>query len=355
MTTESILLSPFQSDGLSLSNRMAMAPMTRNRAGEGRVPTSMMATYYMQRASAGLLISESVDVSPGAIGYPGTPGIYTEEQKEGWSTLVQAVKLTTGTPFFCQLFHTGRVSHPSVRPDGSKPVAPSAIAADIQLYTPDGMQPAAEPEALSAEGIAEVVAEYVAAGEAAIDAGFDGVEVNAGNGYLIDQFLRDGSNTRTDAYGGDVEGRMRLLMDVVDGLCEAVGANRVGVRISPFNTTNGVSESDPESLFLAVASALADRGLAYLHVIESAASATLTPQLRKRFGGIVIANDGYDRDSAEAALQAGTADLVSFGRAFLANPDLPARFAAGAPLNEADPATFYGGTEQGYIDYPSMA
>lgn len=349
------LLTPYEGPVLRTPHRVAMAPMTRNRSGEPRTPNEMMATYYVQRASAALMITEATDVSPQAVGYPGTPGWYTDEQKAGWKTLVEKVKTARkGAPLFNQLFHAGRVSHTSFQPNGASPQAPSAIAADVQLYTAEGMQAASEPEALSKEEIASVVNDYVAAGKAAITAGFDGVEVNAGNGYLVDQFFRDGTNQRDDDYGGSASNRIRFAVEIVDALVAALGADKVALRISPMNTTNGVSDSDPKGLFTTLADAVEGKGLAYLHVIEPAANPAVTRAIREVFRGTLIVNDGYDAELAEAALESGLADIVSFGQKFLANPDLPLRLEKDAPLNEADAATFYGGTEEGYIDYPTL-
>jgi N-ethylmaleimide reductase len=350
------LLEPFTGPHLSTPNRVVLAPMTRNRAGESRVANEMMGEYYAQRSTGGLLITEACDVSPAAIGYPGTPGLYSAEMVAGWSQVVGAVRRAQATPgpFFCQLFHSGRVSHGSLRADGSPGVGPSAIAAGLDLYTPVGLVPAAVPTALDATGIAQTVADYVAAAKGAIEAGFDGVEINGGNGYLIHQFLSDGSNQRSDTYGGSIDNRLRFALEVVDAVAAAVGAGRVGLRVSPVNGINGVEESDLDGVYLALAQALAGRGLAYLHVIEPADDCRITPRMREVFPGTLVVNNGYDRDKAEAAIRYGLADLVSFGRPFLADPDLPRRFAEGADLNEADPATFYGGTEVGYLDYPTL-
>ena len=356
MTSDLKLLSSYEGPALSTPNRVVMAPMTRNRAGESRVANPMMATYYAQRATAGLLISESVDVSPEAIGYPGTPGLYSAEMVAGWKQVVDAVRDAQDepAPFFCQLFHTGRVSHTSLRADGTPGHAPSAIQADVQLYTPVGMVQASVPKAMTGEDITRTIGHYVAAAEGAVAAGFDGVELNAGNGYLLHQFLADGTNQRTDGYGGSVDGRLRFVLEVIDAVSEAIGPDKVAVRVSPVYTTNGVSDSDPHATFTALAEALDGRGLAYLHVIESCDSATVTPAIREAFGGTLIVNDGYDCDRGEHAITTGLADLVSYGRMFLANPDLPRRFAEGASLNEPDAATFYGGAEPGYIDYPAL-
>lgn len=356
MTTDLKLLTPHDGQHIATPNRVALAPMTRNRAGESRVPNEMMARYYAQRATGGLLVSEAVDISPAAIGYPGTPGLYSPEMVAGWKQVVAAVRAAQPgpAPFFCQLFHTGRVSHGSLREDGSPGVAPSAIAAGVDLYTPVGLEAAAVPTALDEAGIAATVADYVAAAKGAMEAGFDGVEINGGNGYLVHQFLSDGTNQRTDAYGGSPQERLRFVLEVVDALIDAIGADKVALRVSPRNTTNNVSESDPEAVYLPLAQEVEKRGLAYLHVIENADDVQLTPRIREAFTGTLVVNDSYDRDKAEAALTHGLADIVSFGRHFLANPDLPHRFAVGAELNEGDVATFYGGAEPGYLDYPTL-
>ncbi|MBX2804245.1 MAG: alkene reductase [Myxococcales bacterium] len=353
--TTSKLFEPYRGPVLNTPHRVAMAPMTRNRAGETRVPNELMATYYKQRASAALIVTEAVDVSPRAVGYPGTPGWYTDEMKAGWKKLVAEVRSAqvAPAPIFSQLFHTGRVSHTSFQPEGGAPLSPSSDAAPVQLYTAEGMQAASPPEALTKEGIAEVVAEYVAAARAAFDAGFDGIEINGGNGYLVDQFLKAGCNQRTDEYGGGPDDRIRFLVELVDAISLAIGPSHVAVRVSPVNPTNGVSDPDPQSLYTALVDALRGKGLAYLHMIEPAASPEVTRVIRERFDGTIVVNDGYDKALAEAAIRDGLADLVSFGKAFLANPDLPRRFDVGAPLNEPDPATFYGGTDEGYTSYPS--
>lgn len=350
------LFTPYQGPFISTPHRVAMPAMTRNRAGERRVPNEMMATYYVQRATAGLMVSEATDISPRAVGYPGTPGWYTDEQKAGWQMVVEKVRAAQpiSAPFFNQLFHTGRVSHTKFQPDGDPPQAPSAIASGVELFTGAGMEPASTPAALTKDAIANVIADYVAAGQAAMEAGFSGVEVNAGNGYLIDQFLRDGTNERDDAYGGVPRNRIRFLVEVTDALLSALGDGKVAVRVSPVNTTNNVSESDPKGLFTTLADALKGRKLAYLHVIEAADNPEVTRAMREVYADTLVVNDGYDRDKAEKALQSGLADIVSFGRPFIANPDLPRRLREGAPLNEGDPATFYGGAEPGYTDYPAL-
>ncbi len=350
------LFTPYEGPFLSTPHRVAMPAMTRNRAGENRCPNEMIASYYVQRVSAGLMVSEATDISPRAVGYPGTPGWYTDEQKAGWKMVVEKVRAAQSAPapFFNQLFHTGRVSHTKFQPNGDPPQAPSAIASGVELFTGAGMEAASTPAALTKDGIASVIADYVAAGKAAIEAGFDGVEINGGNGYLIDQFLRDGTNKRDDEYGGDAKNRIRFLLEVTDTLIAALGDGKVAVRVSPVNTTNNVSESDPKGLFTALADALEDRKLAYLHVIEAADAPEVTRAMREVFKGTLVVNDGYDRDKAEKAIATGLADIVSFGRPFIANPDLPRRLREGAALNEADVATFYGGAEPGYTDYATL-
>lgn len=351
------LLTPHDGAVLRTPNRVAMAPMTRNRAGLERVANDLMGTYYSQRATAGLLVSESVDVSPAAIGYPGTPGLYAPEMVAGWKQVVASVRAAqpVPAPFFCQLFHTGRVSHVSFREDRSPGVAPSAITAPVQLYTFGGLQDASEPVVLTVAGIAETIEDYVTCAKGAIEAGFDGVEVNGGNGYLVHQFLADGTNQRTDAYGGSAENRVRFVVELIDALIDAVGAERVALRVSPRHTSNGVSDSDPLTTFTTLARAVTGKGLAYLHVIEPADEPTVTRAMREIFEGTLVVNDGYDRERGEAAIRDGLADLVSYGKAFLANPDLPRRFERNAALNEPDAATFYGGDHTGYTDYPALA
>ncbi len=351
------LFSPITLGDLALPNRIVMAPMTRNRAGEGNVPTEMNARYYAQRASAGLIISEASQVSPRGSGYPGTPGIHSEEQVAGWRLVSDAVHANGGR-IFLQLWHVGRISHPSMQPDNALPVAPSAIRPAGEAMTYDGMQAFVTPRALETEEIPALVEEYARAASNAKTAGFDGVEIHAANGYLLDQFLRDGSNTRDDAYGGDIENRLRLLDEVVNAVIAAWQANRVGVRLSPENQFNDIRDSRPQETFNAVVDRLSRHGLAYLHVLEGdmlgSESVVDYTELKRRFGGPYIANNGYTRERAEQALRQQQADLIAFGRAFIANPDLPARLARNAALNEPDPATFYGGGEAGYTDYSTL-
>lgn len=353
------LLSPYQLGSLSLPNRMVMAPLTRSRAAAGNVPTELNARYYAQRASAGLIISEATQVTPAGQGYIRTPGIHSDEQVAGWRLVTDAVHRAGGR-IFLQLWHVGRVSHTSFQPGGAAPVAPSAITAKGMSFTEAGPQPLSAPRALTREEIPQVVAQYEGGIRRAHAAGFDGVEVHGANGYLIDQFLRDGSNQRSDDYGGSVQNRARFLLDVTDAAIAQFGAERVGVRLSPTSGFNDMHDSSPADTFGYAAGELSARRIGYLHVIDPIAgpmksgAAPLAPLLRQRFQGTFILNGGYGVDTAEAALVAGEADLISFGVPFLANPDLPARYAAGAPLNPPDPSSFYTEGPKGYTDYPSL-
>jgi N-ethylmaleimide reductase len=348
------LLTPVKIGDLNLENRVVMAPMTRNRAGKGNVPRELNASYYRQRASAGLVITEATQVDPTGVGYPGTPGIHSDEQVAGWQTVTEAVH-EEGGQVALQLWHVGRISHPSLQPDGQLPVAPSAIKPAGQAFTARGLKDFVTPRALAGEEIPAVVAQYASAAVRAREAGFDGVEIHAANGYLIDQFLRDGTNHRTDAYGGSVENRTRFLLDVVEAVTSVWPRGRIGVRISPSGTFNDMSDSDPEAHFKYVAKALNPFGLAYLHVVEDFAGTEPFnfATLREAFRGPYMANGGYTLERANEAIDSGRADLVSFGRLFIANPDLPHRFAVGAPLSEPNESTFYGGGERGYTDYPA--
>ena len=349
------LYDPIAIGDLTLSNRIVMAPMTRNRADEQLAPPPIAVEYYSQRASAGLIITEASQVSPDGVGYPATPGIYTDEQVTGWRRVTDAVH-KEGGHIFIQLWYCGRISHPSLLPNNATPVAPSAIAPEGDAFTYEGLQPFVMPRALATDELPDIVAQYRHAAEMASRAGFDGVEVHAANGYLLDQFLRDGSNQRDDQYGGSVENRMRLLNEVLDAVCELWPAHHVGVRITPENSFNSMSDSDPQGHFGYFVDQLNQRGLAYLHVLEGdmmTKSASVDYRmLRDRFDAPYMANNGYDLARAKNALQNGDADMVSFGVPFLANPDLVYRFARNLPLNEADQETFYGGDEHGYTDYP---
>lgn len=355
------LFSPAQLGPYSLKNRMVMAPLTRNRAGANGVPRPLNREYYTQRASAGLIISEGAQISAAAVGYPGTPGIHSAEQVAGWRSITDAVHAAGGR-IFLQLWHCGRVSHPSLLPGGMAPVAPSAIKPAGEVMTCEGMRPYETPHALTLDEIPGIIGEYRHGARCALGAGFDGVEIHAANGYLLDQFLRDGSNQRNDAYGGDIANRARLMLEVTEAVCAVWGASRVGIRLSPLQPFNDMRDSHPEATFGHAVEALNRVGLAYLHVTEMGSNAPGAAgpafdlgTLRRIWNGTYIINGGYDRARGDAALATGAADLVAFGVPFLANPDLPARFARGAPLNPANPATFYGGGAEGYTDYPSLA
>ncbi|BBF91973.1 alkene reductase [Blastochloris tepida] len=348
------LLSPVKLGALSLPNRVVMAPLTRSRAIEGDVPSPLAVEYYCQRAEAGLIISEASQVSAQAKGYPRTPGIFTEAQIAGWRAITDAVHARGGR-IFLQLWHTGRLSHPSTQPDGGQPVAPSAIRAEGQTFTATGLQPFVTPRALATAEIPGVVADFAAGAANAKRAGFDGVEIHAANGYLIDQFLRDGTNQRDDQYGGSVENRARFLKEVVEAVIGVWGADRVGVRLSPMFDNYGMRDSDPAATFGHAAEMLGRFGLAYLHGMQGGPAGFDFGAFRRRFAGSYIANSGYDAAKAEAAIAAGDADLVAFGVLFIANPDLVERFRRGASLNAPDPSTFFQGEARGYTDYPTLA
>ena len=360
---DNILTTPVRLGPYELRNRIVMAPLTRNRAGAGNVPQPMNVEYYAQRASAGLIITEATQISPQGVGYPNTPGIHTQEQVDGWKKITEAVH-QQGGHIFLQLWHVGRISHPSLQPNGALPVAPSAIRPDGDAYTYQGLQPMVTPRALKTEEIPFIIEQYRQAAQNALEAGFDGVEIHGANGYLLDQFLRDGSNHRTDAYGGSVENRARLLMEVTEAVTDVWGADRVGVRISPVHTFNSMHDSQPHLTFGYAVKQLNRFGLAYLHVVGSRYGDGAYPvrsaqqfeehMLRDAFHGTYMANAGYDRDRAVAALETGSADLIAFGALFIANPDLPLRLALGTPLNVPDVSTFYGGDESGYTDYPFL-
>lgn len=356
MTTSNLdlLLSPAQIGTLLLKNHMVMAPLTRSRAGEGDAPTPTVAEYYRQRAGAGLIITEGSQVSAQGKGYLRTPGIFTTEQIAGWKEVTDAVHAEGGR-IFLQLWHVGRLSHPLVQINSDLPVAPSAIKADGEIYTPEGLKSYELPRALEHDEIPGVIADFRQGAENAKRAGFDGVEIHGANGYLIDQFLRDGSNTRNDTYGGSIENRTRFLKEVVESVIEVFGASRVGVRLSPIFNYFSMNDSTPQATFNYAAKMLSRYGLAYMHVVELGEGQFDFVEMKRRFGGTYIANGNYDAERAGTALNLGDADLVSFGTAFLANPDLVERFKQGEALNKADPATFYQGEERGYTDYPTLA
>ena len=352
------LFTPLTLGAIELPNRVVMAPLTRNRAAAGNVPHELNVTYYSQRATAGLIISEATQVVPEGQGYPNTPGIHTDAQVAGWKTVTDAVHAAGGR-MFLQLWHVGRVSHPMFQPGNKLPVAPSAIAPKGQLYGFDWKKvDYVTPRALELSELPGIVESYVRGAENAKRAGFDGVEVHGANGYLLDQFLRDGTNKRTDAYGGSAANRARLLLEVVEAVVGVWGRERTGVRISPLNPNNDMADSDSRSTFSTAARGLAAFKLAYVHVLE----AVDTPADKQCLGIVkelcaapVIANSGYALETAEAAIRDGRTDAVAFGKLFLANPDLPNRLKTSAPLNAWDQATFYGGGAKGYTDYPSLA
>ena len=353
------LFSPAHFGDLALANRVVMAPLTRSRAGAGLVPSPLAAEYYAQRAGAGLIITEATQVSRGAQGYLDTPGIYTPDQVTGWRAVADAVHAKGGR-IVVQLWHVGRISHSSLLPEGVQPVAPSAIRANAKTFTADGFVDVSEPRALALEEIPGVVDEFRTAARNAIDAGFDGVEIHGANGYLIDQFLRDGANHREDAYGGSIENRTRFLFEVVKAVADEIGAGRVGVRLSPVTPAGDLRDSDPQPLFERAVERLDTLGIAYIHVIEGATGGDRNvapfdyPALRRRFSGAWIVNNGYDRAMALDAVASQQADAVAFGVPYLANPDLVVRLEQDAPLNTPDSDTFYGGGAKGYTDYPTL-
>jgi N-ethylmaleimide reductase len=356
------LFEPVRLGAYRLANRIVMAPLTRNRAGEDGVPSALMAEYYAQRASAGLIIAEGTNVSAQARGYAFTPGLYTDEQVRGWRRITFAVHARAGR-IFPQLWHVGRMSHPSLQPGGALPVAPSAIRPDASVFTSAGFEPCVTPRALEAGEIPQIIDSYRQAARHALAANCDGVEIHAANGYLLEQFLRDSTNRRTDSYGGARENRARLLLEVAGAVARECGAERVGIRLSPLNRGNGADlDSDPAGTYGYVVERLNRLRLAYIHVIEGT---TQGPRevpggfdlqaLRRAFKGAYMANNGYDLELALAARRHDRADLVSFGRLYIANPDLVERLRSGAPLNVPDRQTFFGGGARGYTDYPALS
>ncbi|AJG22577.1 2,4-dienoyl-CoA reductase [NADPH] [Cupriavidus basilensis] len=358
--TDKTLFKPYTLGSLTLSNRVVLAPLTRNRAGAGFVPGELAATYYSQRASAGLLISEATQISQQGQGYQDTPGIYTQAQIDGWRQVTDAVHAKGGR-IFLQLWHVGRVSHVDLQENGAAPVAPSAIQAGTKTFVNNGFTDVSAPRALELDELPGIVNDFRQAAANAVAAGFDGVEIHGANGYLLDQFLRDAANVRTDAYGGSVENRARLVLEVARAVVNEIGAERTGIRISPVSPANGVSSSDPQAQFDYLVEQLDALGLVYLHVVEGATGGPrdVAPfdydALRKRFKNTYIANNGYDLALAAARLNEGKADLFAFGRPFIANPDLVERLKTGAPLADFNPATLYGGGAEGYTDHPTLA
>ncbi|CAM3718433.1 alkene reductase [Paracidovorax anthurii] len=358
--TKKALFEPYPLGPLTLANRIVMAPLTRNRAGAGLVPGELAATYYAQRASAGLIITEATQVSAQAQGYQDTPGLYTPGQIAGWRKVTDAVHAKGGR-IFVQLWHVGRVSHVDVQPGGAAPVAPSAIRAATKTFVNNGFADTSEPRALEPHELPGIVNDFRQAAANAIAAGFDGVEIHGANGYLLEQFIKDGANQRTDAYGGSIKNRSRLLLEVTTAVAKEIGADRTGVRISPVSPANGISSSDPQPQYDDLVEQLSTLGIVYLHVVEGATGGPrdVAPfdydALRRRFQRTYLANNGYDLELATARLDAGKADLFAFGRPFISNPDLVERLKSGAPLAQFDPATLYGGGAAGYTDYPTLA
>jgi N-ethylmaleimide reductase len=350
----SLLVSPYRLGGLNLANRMVMAPMTRSRALPGNVPNPLAVTYYAQRASAGLIVTEATQVSPQGVGYIRTPGIHSAEQVAAWKKVTEAVH-RAGGKIFLQLWHVGRISHPDFH-GGELPVAPSAISPGGDVLTDAGMKTRVTPRALELAELPGIVAQYQAGAENAKRAGFDGVELHSANGYLLDQFTRDGANQRTDAYGGSIANRARLPLEVTRAVIDVWGPARVGYRISPTSEFNAMSDSDPIATFSYLTEALSELGIGYLHVVDPAtAPKRVSPILRAKFPKTYVVNGGFDRAAASAVIARGEADLVAFGVPFLANPDLPRRFHGAAPLNAPDQKTFYTGEDRGYVDYPALA
>jgi N-ethylmaleimide reductase len=355
------LFTPLRLGAIEAPNRLVMAPLTRMRAGQDRIPTPLMAEYYSQRAAAGLIITEATAVSQQGTGCPNTPGIYTDQQVAGWQRVTEAVHQAGGR-IFLQLWHMGRISHPSFQPGGGLPVAPSAIAPQSgQVLTETGLQPYVAPRALETEELPGVVLQYSNGAQRAKAAGFDGVEIHNANGYLLDQFLRDGTNHRTDAYGGPVANRARLTLAVAEAVAKVWGADRVGIRFSPGGVFNDMHDSNPLATFSYVLHELNPFHLAYAHLIVSTEDdirhgAVPVPlaALRQEFQGSLIVANGFNRETATRAVADGIADAVAFGRLFLANPDLPERFRLNSPLNSPNESTFYGGSERGYTDYPAL-
>lgn len=355
------LFQPGRIGDIEIANRVVMAPLTRCRADEaaGDIPGSALnVEYYRQRSNAGLIISEGTQVSPLGKGYMATPGIYSEAQVEGWKPITQAVH-AAGSKIVAQIWHVGRITHPDLT-GGAQPVAPSAIAPQVVAYTRNGKVEAPVPHALTLDEIAEVVAQFRRAAANAIRAGFDGVEIHGANGYLVDQFLRDGANQRTDAYGGSIENRCRFALEVVDAVVAEIGAGRVGIRLSPVTPANDLSDSHPQALFGHLVEQLDQRGIAFLHFVEGATGGPRDlpgfdyAGARQAFKGTYIANNGYDRQMAIDAVESGRADAVAFGRQYIANPDLVQRLKQGAALNQPDPQTFYTPGPVGYTDYPAL-
>ena len=351
---------PLQLGAITVPNRVFMAPLTRNRAAPGRLPAPLATEYYRQRAGAGLIITEASQISPMGQGYLDTPGIYSDAQVEAWKPVTKAVH-EAGGRIAIQLWHVGRISHSSLLPEGAAPVAPSAIQARTKVFTSDGFVDASMPRALTPDDIQATVADYAHAARQAMKAGFDLVEIHAANGYLIDQFLRDGTNIRTDEYGGSLENRTRFLKEVVTAVTGAIGADRTGIRLSPAGAYQDAVDSDPVATFSAATDILNGFGLAYLHVIETMPGAPMAANaeavnaaVRAHWDGVYVINGGFTPDSGHAAIASGHSDAIAYGKPYIANPDLAERIKAGAELNTPNPKTFYGGGAEGYTDYPAL-
>jgi N-ethylmaleimide reductase len=363
MSNKIDLFTPVKPGAYELPNRIVMAPLTRMRSLPGNIPQAMNAIYYTQRSTAGLIISEATQVAPEGLGYPGTPGIHSPEQIEGWKLVTNAVH-QKGGKIFLQLWHVGRISHPSLQPDGKLPIAPSAIAPEGEVFTYTGLQPFVTPRAIETAEIPLIIDQFYQGAKNALLAGFDGVEIHAANGYLLDQFLQDGTNQRTDEYGGSFANRMRLIKEITTKVIEVWGADKVGIRLSPSGKFNSMYDSNPEALFTYIIENLNPFNLAYLHLVEPRVNNNETLEkpfshlsssfFRPLYKGTIISAGGYDRDLGNQTLANGEADLIAYGRLFISNPDLPLRFAKNSALNPYDSSTFYGGDERGYIDYPSL-
>lgn len=360
--THKPLLTTLQTRVFSFSNRFVMAPLTRQRAGFYLEPTALNALYYQQRASAGLIVSEASQISPKGQGYANTPGIYNRQQIDGWKLVTKAVH-DAGGKIFCQLWHVGRHSHPLIQLDGSLPFGPSAVAETGHVTTPLGKMLPVVPHAMTTEEISATITDYRNAALHAIEAGFDGVEIHGANGYLIDQFLNDNSNVRDDVYGGNIENKCRFALEVTDAIANAIGADRVGIRLSPSGTNFGIQNQHPVETFEYLIKQLNAFGLAYIHLIEPVVQnlselpqylLKVTPHFRPLIDTILITSAGYNFDTAEAAIENNEADMVAFGKDFISNPDLVERYRRNAPLNAYDVATFYGGSALGYTDYPFL-
>ena len=358
--TDKTLFEPYALGAIQVSNRIVMAPLTRNRAGAGFVPGDLSVEYYAQRASAGVIITEASQISQQGQGYQDTPGIYTQAQIDGWRKVTAAVH-DKGGRIILQLWHVGRISHVDLQPNGGQPVAPSAIRASTKTFVNNAFVEVSEPRALEIDELPGIVNDFRQAAANAIEAGFDGVEVHGANGYLLEQFAKDGANVRTDAYGGSMENRARLLLEVTAAVAQEIGAERTGIRISPVSPANGISCSDPQAQYDYIVDQLDALGIAYIHVVEGATGGPrdVAPfdygSLRRRFSKTYIANNGYSLELATSHLADGKADLIAFGRPFIANPDLVERLQSNAPLADINPATLYGGGAEGYTDYPRFA